>query len=109
MVHKEKKEIKSQPARDRRSWEYMFQLWLVYAAENPDRRNQVPLAMTKLSGWVKEQRKLFGKGILAQDRFDLLSANQFDFHPRLTARGASRVQHSSLGNLLDVFLFKWYL
>ncbi len=81
MAHKEKKEIRSQPARDRHSGEYMFILWQVYAAENPDRRNQVPLAMTKLSGWVKEQRKLFSKGLLAQEQFNFLTANQFDFHP----------------------------
>jgi hypothetical protein len=103
MVHKEKKGIKSQPARDRCSWEYMFNLWLVYAAENPDKRNQVPVAMMKLSGWVKEQCMLFGKGFLAQDWLDLLTANQFYFHPRLTAKETPKLQHYSLGKLLDVF------
>ena len=100
MVHKEKKEIKSQPARDRRSWDYMFDLWLAYAADNPDRKNQVPLAMSKLSGWVKEQRKLFTKTQLSQDRYELLRANDFDFHPRLSARGSTNA-HRSQGKLLD--------
>jgi len=109
MVHKEKKEIKSQPARDRRSWDYMFDLWLAYAADNPDCKNQVPLAMSKLSGWVKEQRKLFTKTQLSQDRYELLRANDFDFHPRLSARGSTNA-HRSQGKLLDyvfiLFVFK---
>ena len=78
----------------------MFDLWLAYAADNPDRKNQVPLAMSKLSGWVKEQRKLFTKTQLSQDRYGLLRANDFDFHPRLSARGSTNA-HRSHGKLLD--------
>ena len=83
----------------------MFDLWLAYAADNPDRKNQVPLAMSKLSGWVKEQRKLFTKTQLSQDWYKLLRANDFDFHPRLSARRSTNAYRSQVKSLDYVFIF----
>jgi hypothetical protein len=71
-----------QGKRGRCSWAEMFECWQTYAKRNPQRKNQVPLAFTKLSSWVHEQRKKFRRGILEEDRFVLLSDLGFEFEPR---------------------------
>jgi hypothetical protein len=53
-IAKKRKEVKEKPSRERRSWEYMYQCWQTYAAKNPDRKKQVPIAQSKLSTWVHQ-------------------------------------------------------
>jgi hypothetical protein len=99
-IRKERNEVKKKPSRERRSWEYMYNCWLSYAANNPDRKNQVPIAQTKLSSWVHEQRKKFQRAILSEDRFVLLSRAGFDFQPRKTSAQAMQALLSAVGKLL---------
>lgn len=99
-IAKERKVVKPKPSRERRSWEYMYHVWLAYADSNPDRKNQVPIAQTKLSTWVHEQRKKFVATSLSQERYTLLSRAGFDFQPRKTAANAMRALLSRVGKLL---------
>jgi hypothetical protein len=99
-IREERKDVRKKPSRERRSWEYMFNCWLSYANSNPDRKNQVPIAQTKLSSWVHEQRKKFAKAILSEDRFVLLSRAGFDFQPRRTAVQSMISLLHSVGKLL---------
>jgi hypothetical protein len=68
--------------RERCSWVEMFECWQSYAERNPKRKNQVPLEFSKLSSWVHEQRKKYGKGILSDDRYEPLHEAGFEFQPR---------------------------
>ena len=99
-IAKERKCVKPKPSRERRSWEYMYNCWLTYAACNPDRKNQVPIAQAKLSTWVHEQRKKFVATALSQERFTLLSRAGFDFQPRKSAAQSMRALVSAVGKFL---------
>jgi hypothetical protein len=67
------------------SWDEMFQKWCTYAKRHPDRRNRIPLKLTRLSGWVHQQRKNFKNGVLAEELVSKLENEQFEFAPRSTA------------------------
>ena len=99
-IAKEREVVKPKPSRERRSWEYMYHVWLAYADSNPDRKNQVPVAQAKLSTWVHQQRKNFVATKLSQERYMLLNSAGFDFHPRKTAARSMRALVRAAGKLL---------
>ena len=101
-IKKERSDVKKKPSRERRSWEYMYNCWLGYAAANPDRKNQVPIAQAKLSSWVHEQRKKFMRAVLSEDRFFLLSRAGFDFQPRKSSKNAMKALLSAAGKSLQM-------
>jgi hypothetical protein len=67
------------------SWDEMFQKWCTYAKRHPDRHNRIPLKLTRLSGWVHQQRKNFKNGVLVEELVSKLENEQFEFAPRSTA------------------------
>ena len=68
----------------------MFQTWLAYAEEFPERKNAVCLETHgKLNNWVKEQRRKFIRNVMSNEQFKLLQSNGFVFAPRKLKAGKS--------------------
>jgi len=74
-----------------KSWDHMFDAWLLYAEEFPDKKNAVCLdTHSRLNNWVKEQRRKCSENTLSQERYQSLIAEGFVFAPRkLQARKAN--------------------
>jgi len=74
-----------------KSWDHMFDAWLLYAEEFPDKKNAVCLdTHARLNNWVKEQRRKCSENTLSQERYQSLIAEGFVFAPRkLQARKAN--------------------
>ncbi len=58
-----------------KSWDHMFDAWLLYAEEFPDKKNAVCLdTHARLNNWVKEQRWKCSDNTLSQECYQSLIA-----------------------------------
>jgi hypothetical protein len=79
----EKKGIKPKKGGGNKPWDYMFESWLVYGTEFPERKNCVCIdTHAKLNNWVKEQHQKSKDGTLSKERFRQLKDKGFCFASR---------------------------
>jgi len=69
-IVEEKKGIKPKKGGGNKPWDYMFESWLVYGTDFPERKNCVCIdTHAKLNNWVKEQCRKFKDGTLSKEHF----------------------------------------